>query len=326
MRKSLMLTPGVAGLLLTVVGCAPAQPVTSGDLATAIDEAAPGATLHLEPDAGYGPIVIDKPLTLIGAPGARIEAAVTGTGITIENTADVTLDGVSVNGGEVGILVTSSTNVQILDSVVEGAHRRGILVRDGQAIVDRCIVRKMTSPLARGIEIINAEAHSPSIIRNCDILGPVWEGFASRLAHVRVENNRVSGSNQRGIAVTEMSTGVVNANTVTDAAGNAYFCGDMSNCTLNDNSAARIRQGEAPMLSSGGHAIVVQYHSLATIGPMSVEDVAGTSIFTSVNGVVNAPDAARPNPIWLVVAAGIAISLAAIAWRRLTSSHSRPRR
>ncbi|QCO55376.1 nitrous oxide reductase family maturation protein NosD [Pseudorhodobacter turbinis] len=70
---------------------------TSGGLALAIAGAAPGDVLILEAGRYKGPIIIDRPLTLIGPPEAIIDGLGQGTVITID-APDVTVQGLTVTG------------------------------------------------------------------------------------------------------------------------------------------------------------------------------------------------------------------------------------
>ncbi|MCV2891968.1 nitrous oxide reductase family maturation protein NosD [Lentibacter sp. XHP0401] len=72
-------------------------PPASGGLAQAIAGAAPGDVLILEAGRYDGPVIIDRPLTLTGPPGAIIDGLGQGTVVTID-AADVTVKGLTITG------------------------------------------------------------------------------------------------------------------------------------------------------------------------------------------------------------------------------------
>lgn len=248
-----------------------------GDLRAAVVAADPGSTLRVPAGEHPGPVFIDKPLTLVGTEGAWVIAEAGGFGIVVDNTEDVQVRDLGVRGGETGILVRSSQRVRLSDVTVEDTHRWGILVRDAHAEIRRCTVRGLTSDYGRGIEVINAELRRLSVVDRCQVEGPVFEGIASRLSQVRFVDNQVAGSTERGVVITEMSMGRMERNTVTDARGSAYFCGDMSYCEVVGNRALRIGPSE-PWQSSQGHGLVVHYHSDAFLRDHSVDGLTGEPV------------------------------------------------
>ncbi len=91
-----------AALVLMLALAAPAlaaeRPVPQGsDLNMAIAGASPGDVLRLGPGIHAGPVVIDKPLGLIGDAGAVIDGGGAGSVITVTGT-DVTVSGLVIRG------------------------------------------------------------------------------------------------------------------------------------------------------------------------------------------------------------------------------------
>ncbi len=85
----------ITALLLTLP--AAAADVPPGALPAALAAAVPGETLDLLPGRHAGPVVIDKPLTLAGRPGAVVEGGGRGSVVTVK-AADVTLRGLEIRG------------------------------------------------------------------------------------------------------------------------------------------------------------------------------------------------------------------------------------
>lgn len=83
--------------LTAPVGAAERRLAEGGDLAMAIAGAAPGDVLRLGPGIHAGPVVIDKPLTLLGEPGAIIDGGGHGSVITVSG-SDVAIRGLEIRG------------------------------------------------------------------------------------------------------------------------------------------------------------------------------------------------------------------------------------
>ena len=290
--------PGVAALaaLALLSGCSRGvTTVAPGSLQDAISSARPGAVLRLAAGEHPGPIVIDRPLTIVGGPDAPITASPEDDrpAVSIMRTEDVTLDGVHVRGGESGIFVRSSQGV-VLDGVdVSGASLHGIYVLRGEVRILDCRVRGLTGDRSQGIEIANADGYEPSTVRGCVVEGPVFEGITAHVSQVLFIGNLVTGSERRGIVVTEMSAARVEGNEVADAAGAAYLCGDRSRCLLVRNSAAGIDVADPGITSAAGHGVVVHFESVAWIQVLSTRSLAGDRVKVMLDGLVN-PDGPAP--------------------------------
>ncbi len=95
-------TAGMAAVLAALPAVAVAAslavaPVDGRPLQQAIDAAMPGDVVTLEPGDHAGPIIIDKPLTLVGKPGAAVRGNGRGSVIRIE-AEGVTVRGLAVSG------------------------------------------------------------------------------------------------------------------------------------------------------------------------------------------------------------------------------------
>ena len=224
-------------------------------------------TVRLAAGVHAGPLVLDRAQRLVGEPGTVVRG---GIRITAD---DVVVRDVAVLGGENGIEVRDAENVLLERVRVLGAGLDGISVRQGAVTIRDCDI---TSPSqAQGIDISFALSLPTSVVQGCRVSGGS-EGIVSHLAHVRIRNNRVSGTSLRGIAVTEMSMGKVDENVVSDALGVGIFCGDYSACEIDDNTVARTRPDRASgNPTRDGFSIVSHFGAVATVGENTIDgDVA----------------------------------------------------
>jgi nitrous oxidase accessory protein NosD len=225
-------------------------------------------TVTLAAGVHQGPVLLDREQHLVGEPGAVVRG-----GILV--TADgVVVRGVTVIGGEHGIEVDGATGVRLENVRVSGATLDGISVRRGQVTIRNCIVQS-TGPYGQGIDISFAFDLPPSVVEGCVLHGG-QEGLVSHSAHVRFEDNVVTGTSLRGITVTEMSMGAVEGNHVEDTLGVGIFCGDYSVCEITDNSVRATRPDER----SGdgfraGFGILAHFGAKATVSGNSVTDSPG---------------------------------------------------
>ena len=218
-----------------------------------------------------GPLVLDEAQTLVGEPGAVVRG-----GIRIE--ADgVTINDVTVFGGAIGIEVRDSENV-VLDGVrVGGATMDGISARRSSLTIRDCEIDSPAVAGAQGIDISFAGTQPPSLVERCDVRGGS-EGIVSHLARVHFKENRVSGTLLRGIAVTEMSMGMVERNVVEDAVGVGIFCGDYSRCEISENSVSGTRTDPSGNPTRAGHGIVAHYWAIAELDDNQLDRGAATFI------------------------------------------------
>ncbi len=89
--------PGSAGLLALALAAPFGAPARANDLQAMIAAAAPGSTLELAPVVYDGPVVVDRPLAIVGQPGTVVDGH--GQGDVIRVLApDVTLRGLTIRG------------------------------------------------------------------------------------------------------------------------------------------------------------------------------------------------------------------------------------
>lgn len=278
---------GLGAVVIGLVASACAGTITvSGDLQQAINEADVGGTLTLPAGRYPGPILVDRPLTIVGSPGSVIVGRPGEPALSILNVTGVDIRGVTIEGGLSGIDIRDSEDI-VLESVeVRGSELHGIFAHDAQIHVSGCQVSGLTHAMAQGIEIINSELRQPSVIEGCTIYGPVFEGLVVHVSRVEFRDNEVIGSWERGIVITEMSSGTMEGNTVRDAVGAAYFCGDMSRCSVIGNEAAGVADAQDGWKSSGGHGLVVHFHSEAFVEGLSVNDIDGESVLLMIESTL----------------------------------------
>ncbi len=252
-------------------------------LADLVADASPGDRIEVPAGTHAGPIVIDKAIALVGLGGVVIVAPHDTPAITIVGTSDVLVSDLTVEGGESGVWVDGSVGVTLDRVTVRGAEWHGIYAQDAQITVRDCVIGDLRAPHPQGVEIINSDSRPASLVEGCRIEGPVVEGVVSHVAHVTFRDNEVVGSTLRGIAVTEMSDGRIEGNRVLDATGSAYFCGDMSRCSVVDNVAQGVASENAGFRSSDGHGLVVHFHSQAFVDKLMVGGLEGEGLVVMID-------------------------------------------
>jgi len=123
---------GVGDNINTASNCSHAAPCRT--FAAALTVVSPGGEIVALDPAGYGPITIDRPLTLVGVPGAAINVPSAGTGIAINAGPNdsVRVQGLLIDGGLVGYEGIEVANV-------------------GSLSIEKCVVRN----LINGIDFNN---------------------------------------------------------------------------------------------------------------------------------------------------------------------------
>ena len=214
-------------------------------------------TIHLRAGIHQGPLVIDHSQRLVGEPGAVVRGGI------IVTSDDVTIENLTVTGGEIGIEIDGAENVKIEHVRVSGTSLDGIQARRASVAIRDCLIHSPVGEWAQGIDISFGFDLAPSLIEGCTILGG-REGIVTHFAHVHIESNHVSGTTLRGLGLTEMSMVVAEGNSVENALGVGIYCGDFSECMIEENAVT----GTRPDIASGdrtrlGYAIVAHYGAKA---------------------------------------------------------------
>jgi hypothetical protein len=210
-------------------------------------------TVHLASGFHAGPIVLDRAERLVGADGATVR------GPLRIRANDVIVRNVTIVGGEYGVEVDGASQVLLDDVTIRGAALDGIHVRRGSVIVRDCAITT-SSPYGQGIDISFSFDRLPSTVEGCAIQGG-QEGIVSDFAMVTIRRNEVSGTSLRAITTTEMSMGMVKANDVHDALGVGIWCGDYSECEIEDNRVSGTRAD-----SASGDRTRIGYGVVAQLG------------------------------------------------------------
>jgi len=249
-----------------------------GDLRAAIAAAEPGTILRLAGNEFQGPVVIEKPLQLIGSQGTVIVAPPDSPAVTIKHTEDVTLSNLSIRGGASGVFIRSSVGVVLEGIRISEAQWHGVFAHDAEVEITGCEISGLQAAKPQGIEIINSDSRPTSVVSGCRVEGPVFEGIVSHVSNVTFEDNVVSQAAPRGIVITEMSVGTMIGNRVIDGSGSALFCGDMSRCSIIDNDIRRISAVPGGYRSAMGHGVVIHFHSTAYVEGLQASDVEGDTV------------------------------------------------
>jgi nitrous oxidase accessory protein NosD len=200
-----------------------------------------------------GPLVLDHSQRLVGEPGAIVRGGI------LVTADDVTVQDVTVVGGENGIGVEHAERVLLERVHVVDAVLDGINVRRSQVTIRDCSVGSLESPYGQGIDISFSADLAPSVVEGCLLTGG-QEGIFADSVHAMLKENRVRDTTLRGITVTEMAMASVTDNDVQDALGIGIYCGDYSMCDIHDNSIAGVRPDpESSDSMRQGYAIVSHY-------------------------------------------------------------------
>ena len=255
-RRMLLTAAGaVTGLAVLLVGSLPSvTEIPPGDAAARLARAAPpGTVLELAPGK-HAAFRIDRNLTVRGLPGAVVDG-----GIRVL-ADDVRLEGLSVEGGENGITVHGAEGVTIREVEVSGFSMHGIELVESSASVIDCAIHSPAGEYAQGLEVRNSNGLSRSVVRGCTIDGG-REGLLTHVSRVEFLGNLVTGTTLRAIAVTEMSEGLIQGNTVEGVRGIGLFCSDVSRCEIRGNAVRDVIPEPEAGKSHEGYAAVAWYYA-----------------------------------------------------------------
>ncbi len=201
--------------------------------------------------------------------------------IAVMDTEAVTIEGLSITGGEYGILVTRSQDVTIRDNIVSDSRLVGIKVRLGAADILDNTVFHAQPPYGMGIHVTNTTQWPTSRVIGNLVFGHTRSGiYTNMTGMIEVIDNVVTDNGQHGIAITEMSHADVFGNVVVDNTLTGIQLLDMSIAHICDNIVSDTRgSSEAPQIRQG-NGIIIDYHSEATLSGNTIQGSAqhGVSI------------------------------------------------
>lgn len=235
-------------------------------IANALLAAPDHATVEIAPGEYAETILIERPVVLRAGAG---DVVITGTDdqpvIEIADTYDVTIRGLTVQGGQYGIEVTRSLGVVIRNNTIRDNRLAGIKVRMGAAAILGNVITNTLPPYGKGIHITNTMDWPKSIVRGNTISGNAMSGITTNMSMVTISNNIVSDNGQRGIAITEMTEAVVADNVVESNTENGIYISDQSIAIVCNNT---VSQSQLPTIEGQGrygNGITVDYYSSAEL-------------------------------------------------------------
>ena len=231
-------------------------------------------TVRLSAGIHQGPLVITRREHLVGEKGAVVRGGI------VVRASHVLVKDVSVLGGEYGIEVDGARHV-VLDGVgVVGATLDGIHVRRSQVTIRDCAIDSPTG-YTQGIDISFSADLGMSMVDGCTVVGG-QQGIVVDSALAMVSNNRVSGTSQQAITMTEMSMGMIEGNEVAGALGAGLACVDQSECMIEDNhiSGTRPHPDAGDLDRLKGYAIQSDYKATAELSDNElVGNARGIGVF-----------------------------------------------
>ena len=148
-------------------------------------------------------------------------------------------------------------------------------MRRSSVSIRNCLIHSPAGEYAQGIDISFGFDLAPSVVEDCTVIGG-REGIVTHFAMARVSDNLVSGTSLRALTLTEMSMAVVDGNEVRDSLGVGIFCGDYSECEIDDNSIDGSRVDDASGDKTRmGFAILAHYGAKAELGDNQVSNSPG---------------------------------------------------
>lgn len=259
---------------LAVVINVPEDYETIGD---ALAAAPAGAVIEIAAGAYPESLVINQPVSLRPADSGEVLLAPLADEpvIAIVDTESVTIEGLTIVGGEIGIFVTRSQDVAIRDNFVSDSRLVGIKVRLGAADILDNTVFHAQPPYGMGIHVTNTTQWPPSRVSGNLVFGHSRSGiYTNMTGMIEVMDNVVTDNGQHGIAITEMSHADVLGNIVVDNAETGIQLLDMSMAHICDNIVSDTRgSSDVPKIRQG-NGIIIDYHSEATLSGNTIQGSA----------------------------------------------------
>ena len=242
-------------------------------ISEALSSAPNHAVIEIAAGTYHEALLVERPVTLRGdeAGGVVVVSPDDVPVISVLDTAAVTIEGLTIIGGEYGIFVTHSQNVTLRNNFVSDSRLTGIKVRLGAAdILDNTVVNARP-PYGMGIHVTNTTQWPESRVIGNIVVGNARSGiYTNMTAMITIEDNIVRDNGAHGIAVTEMSHADVIGNLVDDNAITGIQLLDMSMALICDNIVADTRSEADSMNIRQGNGITIDYHSEAILAGNTV--------------------------------------------------------
>jgi len=230
----------------TSTNCSHAQPCRT--FAVAVTVTAPGGEIEALDPAGYGPITISGPLTLVGLPGAAVNVPSGGNGITISAGATdaVHVQGLLIDGsgvGTTGILFNSGKSLTVENCILRNVVGGGLFFRSTATTPQTLAVsNSYFDENGEGIQILTLS--SGTILASIDRTGLYGNGDSGLF---------VTGSSGTG-ALTVAVTDTVAANNST-----GFFVASSTGKSISNLSLTHV------MAEGNSHVGVEAFGAMATL-------------------------------------------------------------
>ena len=172
--------------------------------------------------------------------------------------------------------VAGAENVKIEHVRISGTSLDAIQARRSSVAIRDCLIHSPVGEYAQGIDISFGADLPMSLVEGCTIIGG-REGIVTHFSNVHIRSNHVTGTTLRALGLTEMSMVMVEDNDVQDALGVGIYCGDYSECMIEDNvvggtrpdiaSEDRTRMGFGLVAHSGAKAEIEDNETAQDAGP-----------------------------------------------------------
>jgi len=223
-----------------------------------VDAAAPNETIRVEAGVHPGPIIIKKPLTLIGEPGSEIRGNQTGKVVTIA-ADDVTLRGLRITG----------SGLRLSDDDA------AIFVSGNRAIIENCVVADSLHGIylkkVSGARILNNHIQGKTSLAAST--EPVEKGIGQSTENC--DTNLVENRRGNGIHQWNCEGNLIRGNEISDTRDGIYFS-FTNNSRVEKNLIHHVRYGLHYMYSD---ANIFENNTFT-------ENAAGAAIMFSKNMVV----------------------------------------
>jgi nitrous oxidase accessory protein len=209
--------------------------VTAGaaTLQERINSAAPNATVRLEPGVHAGPIVINRPVTLVGDPGAEIRGNGLGSVITV-SADDVCLRGLRITG----------SGLRLADDDA------AVFVIGNRATIDHCVIADSLHGIylkkVSQARIVDNRIQGKTTVASSN--EPVESGLGQ--GSENCDTTLVSNRRGNGIHQWNCEQNLISGNDISDARDGIYFS-FTNNSRVVNNTVHQVRYGLHYMYSDG---------------------------------------------------------------------------